>query len=59
MRGNGTRRAAAVLVALFIGLGAAGTAAGAALGAAGSAGGWNDHGHHRAQDPRPAPGIGR
>ena len=58
MRGNGTRRAAAVLVALFVGLGAAGTAAGAALGAAGSAGPQTGHGHHRVHDTRPAPGTG-
>ena len=57
----GSRRPIAVLVALFLGLGAAGAATGAALGAVGSdsAGPHGGHGHHRDDGARRLPGVGR
>jgi hypothetical protein len=56
--GTRARRPVAVLVALFLGLGAVGTAAGAALGAVGAASAGPQIGHHHDGDARRPPRIG-
>jgi hypothetical protein len=57
--GTRARRPVAVLVALFLGLGAVGTAAGAALGAVGAASAGPHIGHHHGDDTQRPPRFGR